>query len=105
MKRRAPAARAAASRLSGALGSQPVGGGEVALEVFWLEVGGDCRQLVQDHLGLCLADGPPHLLGVERVGDDRTGAEAAHQLPLRLRADHPDDLVPVGDQPGDELPA
>jgi hypothetical protein len=65
-----------------------------------------CRyggELVDDHVRLGLAHHPAHGCGVQCIGHDRLGADAAELVALRLRAGHPDDLVPVGDQQGDQL--
>jgi hypothetical protein len=58
----------------GAVGPQPVGHREVAVEVAYVEAC-DRGQLVDDHVGLGLGDGVGDLLGIERVDDSRSGAE------------------------------
>src|SRR4029079_2487518 len=43
------------------------------------------------------------LLRIERVRDHRLGAHLGDQVPIGLLVRHPDDLVPDGDQPWQEL--
>lgn len=61
----------------GGLGAQAVGEGEVTIEVAHVERARERRQLVNDRLRLGLGDSPGHLPGIERVGDDRLGADRA----------------------------
>ena len=86
----------------GALGPQPVGHREAAVEVAHVECG-DRGQLVDDHIGPRLGDGIGDLLGIERVDDHRRGPEVRQRRLLGLAPRGADDLVAGGDQPGDQL--
>jgi hypothetical protein len=87
----------------GAFGAQAVGERELSLEAPHID---GCRyggELVHDHVGLGLSHDPAHGAGIQRIGYDGLSADVAELLALRFRAGHPDDLVPVGDQQGDQL--
>ena len=58
---------------------------------------------MDDHVGLGVAHGPLHGVGVQRVGDDGVSADAAELVALGFGTGHPDDVVPVGDQHGNKL--
>ena len=97
---RRPAGR---EQVVGALGAQPVGERELAFEVPHVDLRGYGGELVHDHVGLRLAHDPAHGVGIERVGHHGLRAEAAQLVSLGFRAGHPHDIVPVGDQQGNEL--
>jgi hypothetical protein len=61
----------------GALRAQPVGERELAIEASHVDSRRNGSELVHDHVGLCLAHGPPHGVGIQRVGDHGLRAEAA----------------------------
>ena len=82
----------------GALGAEPVGQREVALEVAQVDGARQRGELVDDHLGLGLGDRLGDRVGVERVGDDRPRAKAADEVLLLRRARHAHDVMPVGDE-------
>ena len=87
----------------GPLGAQSIGEREVAIEVPHVDRRRDRGELVHDHVGLGLAHGPLHGVGVERVDHDGLSADAAELVALGFRAGHPDDVVPVGDQHRNKL--
>jgi len=61
----------------GALGAQPVGERELAIEVSHVDRRRYGGELVHDHVGLCLAHGTPHGVGIQCVGHYGLSAEAA----------------------------
>ena len=87
----------------GGLGAEAVGQGERALEVAQAQRPRQCGQLMHDHLGLGLGNGLGDRIRVERVGHDRTSAEAPDQILLLGLAGHADHLVPVGDELGNQV--
>jgi hypothetical protein len=60
---------------------------------------------MHDHLGRGRRHGLRDRVGVERVGHDRAGAQAADEILLRRGAGHPDHLVASRHELGDELSA
>jgi hypothetical protein len=87
------------------LGAQPVGGGESAVEMAGVERSGQRRELMHDRLWLGLADDSADRLGIERVGDRRLRAELCDQLAFGLAAGDADDLMAVGGELRQQLPA
>ena len=61
----------------GALGAQPVGERELTIEASHVDRGRYGGELVHDHVGLGLAHGTPHGVGIQRVGHHGLRAEAA----------------------------
>jgi hypothetical protein len=88
----------------GALGAQPVGHREVAVEVAGVHLA-DRGQLVDDRLRLGARYRLGHLVGRERVGDDRHSAHLAQHRLLGRAARHAVHLMPRRDQPRHQLPA
>ena len=76
-----------------ALGPQPVGLGEVALEVAQIERLRERGQLMEDHLRPRRADRGTDGVRVERIGDRRLGAELAHEVGALHAAGHARDVV------------
>ena len=64
----------------GPLRAQAVGLRERAVEVAEVEVAGERRELVHDHVGAHGADGGHDLAAVERIGAHGRRAERAHRL-------------------------
>ena len=62
-------------------------------------------ELMDDHLGLGLGHHVGHRIGVERVDDDRLGAERPQRAGLGSRAGRADDLVAARHELGNELAA
>jgi hypothetical protein len=87
----------------GALDAQLVGERELTIEATHVDRWWDGGELVHDDVGLCLAHGPPHRVGIQRVGHHGLRAEAADLIALGFRASHPDNIVPRGDQHGNKL--
>jgi hypothetical protein len=66
---------------------------------------GQRRQLVHDHLGPGGRHRPGDRVGVQRVGHDGMGSQAAHEVLLRRGSGHPDHHVASRDELGDERSA
>jgi hypothetical protein len=82
-KRWTPVSRAGGEQVVGALGAQPVGLGEGAVEVPAEARVCERGRLVDDRVRLGTRDRLPHGLRVECVEHDRLGAERAQPLCLR----------------------
>jgi hypothetical protein len=100
--RRTPAARARGQQVVGALGAQPVGGGDHALGAAERGRPAERGELVHDHLGLGPGDRAGDRLRVERVHDHRFGAQAREAFGPGRRPGGADDLVAPGDELGDQ---
>jgi hypothetical protein len=87
----------------GALGAQPVGHSEGAIDVPQVERSGQGRELVDDHLGLGFGNSQRDGVGIERVCYHRPRAQTPHQVALRLAASHACHVVPVRHELGHEL--
>jgi hypothetical protein len=61
----------------GALGAQPVGERELAVEASHVDRRRYGGELVHDHVGLRLAHGSPYGVGIQRVGHHGLCADAA----------------------------
>jgi hypothetical protein len=94
---------AGGQQVVGGLGAEPVGLGEVAVEVTQVERGRQRRELVNDHVRLRLGDRAGHRVGIEGVGDDGRRTHGADPVCLRRAARHAGYVVPLRDEPRDEL--
>ncbi len=87
-----------------ALGPQAVGDLELVSEPARVEVARDLRELVDDRVGLGVADRRDDRVALERVDDHRAAAVGADRLGAGLPAGRPDHLVPGGHELPHERP-
>ncbi len=91
---------AGGQQVTGALGPQPVGLGEVTREVAQVDRVRDGGELVHDHFGLGLGDCASDRVRVERVRHHWAGAEVTEEVALRGRAGHAHHVMSSRGEPG-----